>query len=1360
MTIRDQIILKKSMKILLSKAKIYKHVPMKSFTTMFVTLMIFGSLMVLTGSAMAESTTAPWIYEDNWLNYTIADEPVRDYEDKPYENDPTHGIANVQPKAVDIASGVDASGGGPDNNPGNYTSVQWYYLDPLDNSNSFTNLDDDWLFLRMRVAEDPTHGGKYYYKAYHWDILIDTDGDIWKEFVVDLNGGGGGYKFGTVGVYYNDNETYEYEPDKDAVWKREASKDSNDYTRAVPISYGMTYTATTQYWIEYKIPVTAFKDKDGNQLLGEDTGFRLFFSTSASMTNPLQKDWMAEYVFYAPPNMTVEKSVVEKYVDPSDIIHYTIYFNNTGMGSAGTTWINDTLSKYVTYHSSSIPYNYSSGNVYTWVLESADVGNHSFLLNVTVNKYLLSGTEINNYVHLDYLDITGKQLPGSEDSVKSIVKAPSFTLKKSVKETKAYPGDDIHYTIEFANTALGCAAEVWVTDTIPNGTTFKDSTPDDYSISGNEITWHYTNVCPGTFLLYLTVTAADDLDDGKILKNDVELLFTDANNNQYPKLYASAVTTIIKPHITVDKSANQQTADPGDIIEYTITYTNDGLGTASNVWIEETVPTYTTYVSASPAYDSYSGGVITWHFTNVAPGTYYITLKLKVDVGTPDGTIIKNNVKLNYQAGPDIDYPQEADSEEVTVTAPIMTIEKTTDVSTADPHDIITYTITYKNTGTGNAGDVWIKDTIPADTTFVSAVLNYTSVSGDTYTWYFTGVKTGTYTITLKVQVDRGVADGTKLVNDVTLDYTDANGNPYTQESDSVTVTVTAPIMTISKIADVSTADPHDIITYTITYKNTGTGNAGDVWIKDTIPADTSVIFSLPTYTSVSGDAHTWHFTDVKPGTYSIKLKVKVDAGTSDETKLVNDVTLDYTDANGNPYTQESDSVTVIVTAPIMTVEKVADVSTADPYDIITYTITYKNTGTGNAGNVWIKDTIPADTTLVSASAINYSVSGDTYTWHFTDVKPGTYTITLKVKVDAGTADETKLVNDVTLDYTDTNGNSYTQESDSVTVVVTAPIITITKTADVSNVDPGDTITYTITYKNTGTGYSGDVWIIDTIPADTTFVSATPTYTSVSGDTYTWHFTNVKPGTYTIILKVRVDNDTPDATELVNKVTMDYTDTNGNKYPQESDSVTVIVTAPIMTITKEANVNNADPGDIVKYTITYKNTGTGNAGHVWINDTIPSDTTYVSSSPTYTSVSGDTYTWHYTDLKPGTYTIFLEVRVDIATPDTTTLKNEVTLDYTDANGHNYPQMSDYAEVSVTAPIMSITKTADLTTANPSDVITYTIIYKNTGTGNAGHVWINDTIPTYTTFVSAVSNYTSVWKLYYYPESTSKRLHCG
>ena len=65
-----------------------------------------------------------------------------------------------------------------------------------------------------------------------------------------------------------------------------------------------------------------------------------------------------------------------------------------------------------------------------------------------------------------------------------------------------------------------------------------------------------------------------------------------------------------------------------------------------------------------------------------------------------------------------------------------------------------------------------------------------------------------------------------------------------------------------------------------------------------------------------------------------------MNAYVEDETVLTNSLILSYEDSSGDPYSDESDDVDVIVTSPIMTISKTADRTTANPGDEITYTIT------------------------------------------------------------------------------------------------------------------------------------------------------------------------------------------------------------------------------------------------------------------------------------------------------------------------------------------------------------------------------------------------------------------------------------
>ncbi|UCE75335.1 MAG: DUF11 domain-containing protein, partial [Methanomassiliicoccales archaeon] len=914
------------------------------------------------------------------------------------------------------------------------------------------------------------------------------------------------------------------------------------------------------------------------------------------------------------------------------------------------------------------------------------------------------------------------------------VTAPILFISKSASVSKADPGDTIVYTIIYKNLGTGWATLVEIVDTIPADTTLVNSTPGYNSSSGDKYTWTIGDLAPNsTFTITIIVTVDVPTADGKTLHNVVTLDGADANGNYYPQLDDYADVTVTAPILSINKTADKTTVNPGDTITYTIQYVNSGTGWATLVEIVDTIPPDTTLINASPGYDNSSGDKYTWIIGNLGPGASgTITIIVTVDVPTSDTTLLHNEVTLDWADANGNYYPQLDAYADVTVTAPILSIHKDADVSYANPGDTIVYTIVYNNTGTGWASLVEIIDTIPADTNFVSATSGY-NMSGDNLTWTIGDLApNGSWVITITVTVDVPTPDGTTLHNVVTLDWADANGNYYPQLSDYADVVVTAPILSFSKSTPESTADPGDTLVYTLEYKNKGTGLATGVKIQDTIPGNVTFVNASPLPDSVSSGVYTWNIGDLGPNASGvITVIVTVDVPTPDKTLLHNGATLDYADANGNSYPQMDDYANVYVTAPVLSINKTANVPTADPGDTIIFTIVITNSGTGWASLVEIVDTIPADTTFVNATPGYNASSGDEYTWTIGALAPNSsLTITIAVTVDFPTPDQTLLHNEATLDWADANGNYYPQLSDDAYVVVTAPQMSMSKTANVTHAYPGATIMYTITYTNFGTGYAYNVVIEDTIPIDTTFKDSDPNHTSENNKTYTWEIGIVPPGTTSYIhINVTVIMGTPDKTHLENLAILDYTDSNENQYPQLVDYANVTVTAPIMVLDKTADKTTVNPGDLIVFTITYMNLGTGWEFDFYINDTLPAFTSFVDADPWYTEVNNRTYHWFLGDVAPGTVEyIYLTVMVDAYTPDQEVILNEIG--------------NVSSKVTVTAPIMSINKTADQPTADPGDLIVYTITIVNIGTGNASGVYVNDTIPNCTTYVSSSINYSS------------------
>jgi uncharacterized repeat protein (TIGR01451 family) len=751
--------------------------------------------------------------------------------------------------------------------------------------------------------------------------------------------------------------------------------------------------------------------------------------------------------------------------------------------------------------------------------------------------------------------------------------------------------------------------------------------------------------------------------------------------------------TVTAPVLSIIKTSDVSDADPGDTITYTIFYENTGTGWASLVEIVDTIPGDTTLTGSTPGYNSSSGDEFTWEIGDLAPGgNGTITITVTVDAGTPDTTILHNIVTMDYADANGNYYDQLNSSANVTVTAPVITITKTANVPNADPDDGIVYTLYYENTGTGDATDVVIVDILPADVTFLSASEEEDSIVGNVVTWIIGIVNAsedGTITVTVKVNV--GTGDKTVLHNVARLNYSDDNGNFIEQVEDDANVTVTAPVLNITKIADVSNADPGDFIVYTIEYVNTGTGWATLVEIVDKIPALTTIFGSTPGYNSSLGDEYTWLIGDVGPGSGgTITITVTVDVGTPDKTLLHNLVTLDYADASGNYYAQLNATADVVVKAPVITISKVADKSEADPGDEITYTLYYENTGTGNATNVIVVDTLPPEVTFISTSVTPEPPVGNTITWIIGTVNALTNgTITVTVRVDPGTEDETLLHNVATLNYSDANGNFIEQVEDFADVTVTAPNIILDK-------DAGDITVAAYVTADFRLRIAGEKWhnVELTLYNDNVSV-AVAGITRYPGDPDDQSVTiynvtiDLLSDSYSAVIVYTPEDDPINGQWWgANPCWLIMTFEDGSEkrlkhtFNVRHESTWIWTIDDFTPYFKHAPITYEAT---IPYTITYENTGAGNATNVSIVDTLPAGAVLLNSSTLPDSCVGNVCTWYIGDVDSGEMGyIFVNITY-IFHVDGTIVTNHVTLDCSDSNGNFFAQVSAFAMTALEVP---------------------------------------------------------------------------
>ncbi len=175
--------------------------------------------------------------------------------------------------------------------------------------------------------------------------------------------------------------------------------------------------------------------------------------------------------------------------------------------------------------------------------------------------------------------------------------------------------------------------------------------------------------------------------------------------------------------------------------------------------------------------------------------------------------------------------------------------------------------------------------------------------------------------------------------------------------------------------------------------------------------------------------------------------------------------------------------------APVLSISKTGSPDPVPAGGNLTYTIHLHNTGNASATNVVVTDTLPANTTFVSASGGGTPDPGAIVHWNLGTVPAGSAgVLQLVVRVTSPLPTGTVITNGAySIDSAETAAVS---GAPITTTVVSSPVLSISKTDSPDPVPTGGTITYTLNFQNTGNANATSVVISDTIPANTTLVSA------------------------------------------------------------------------------------------------------------------------------------------------------------------------------------------------------------------------------------------------------------------------------
>ena len=537
--------------------------------------------------------------------------------------------------------------------------------------------------------------------------------------------------------------------------------------------------------------------------------------------------------------------------------------------------------------------------------------------------------------------------------------------------------------------------------------------------------------------------------------------------------------------------------------------------------------------------------------------------------------------------------------------------------------------------------------------------------------------------------------------------------------TDTASLTVQTPVLHLEK-----SDDPDDgveagaTLTYVLTYSNTGNIEATGVLITDTLDPNVAYVTASPAPTGGLPDAPFWSIVEVTPGQLGqITVTVAVTSPLPNGTMLTNTALI----GAAQPVSASATETTTVHSSPVLTITKTDYPDPVSVGGLLRYTIVITNSGNENGTSVTVTEEYDPNVVFQSADPDPDPGSGNRV-WTFpTLVVDEPRTINIFVQVTDTIAGGTVLTNEATLDTAQTVPISTTE----TTEVLPKSDLVVTQSDIPDPVQAGASLVYSINYKNNGTADATNIVITDTYDSRVEYYNANPTPDAGNN---VWYIDILEPGdSGTILVWVDVDTPLPNGTLLMNTVTIDSDQTA----PVNFITTTEVSSAPAITYTLADQPDPVEAGAPLTYTLRYTNTGNADATQVVVTATLDSYASFSSSTPAPTGGEGDVRYWELgtiagedNDGNVGFQEIVIHADVTLPLTNGTTLS--FTMQLEDAEGDS---LEDTITTTVeSAPVLSLDKSDGVSTVYAGDLLTYTLVYTNSGNENGYDVTITDTLP--------------------------------
>ena len=1003
-----------------------------------------------------------------------------------------------------------------------------------------------------------------------------------------------------------------------------------------------------------------------------------------------------------------------------DNVEYVIEIINNGPGIATNIIATDNLPEGLEFINANVPGGWTlsiSNNKIT--INGEKLANGEKVLITLIAKAAKSNVTIINDIKVNGTGFDSNISNNNDSETIKVTPLVDLAITKVVDNANPLYGSIITYTITVVNNGPDASTDVVVKDIWPaNGLKFITSTGTYDPATG---IWNVGELGSNK-IATLTITAetiAIGKFENKVSVNGTGYDSNLSNNNAsvnitVPDCVILNITKVVTDGVISEKPYKEVIA--GEKITYTVIVSNYGPSVATNVYLTDL---FNADELLNMEYNS-NGNWVKYN-NGIALGDIDVNeavmILFRATVNHSTRGLINNTVRITTDIK-DARGNFEANETVKAIDNSTLVINKTSNVDAINPGDLFNYTIVITAEGSSDSLGVILTDKL--DQSLLDAQNAVFYVNGN-----YVGKWNGSYNIgTLKTGNSVTVTIEVKALNSANKDIFNKaiveNEEGFINESNK-TVHVNTVDLAINKTSDKVIYKYLDNVIYTIVVTNHGPDDSFNVTVRDMLPNTLRFISASGNYNPVTGIWFIGHLAKGQSATLTITAQA-----------IFPGIITNNANVTGSGYdvnlTNNHDNITITVPdCVILNVNKVAiggvinitgGIKNVVAGEEVIYQVLVSNQGPSTAANVVLTDNYQTkDLTVVA-----YSL--DNITWipytkganiNLGDMNSGSSILVyFKAMVNASTRGIVHNIVNITTDTDDARGIFSAEEHVNV---ISNSTLKVDKTAEIKELNPGDTIHYIITVTAGGSSDSLNVVLKDILDS---------TLLDVNGATYAINGVNKGMWTGSVSLDTIATGNSvtvdiwAKVLDTADRDVFNLVNVTSDEHPEGNTSNTT-VHVRIVDLAVDKLVNNSVPKylDMIEYTIVVVNNGPDKSFNVTVGDLLPDGVKFISSNGQY---NPDTGVWFVGDLDANE-SVTLKIVVQVIKVGNITNNVNVT-----GTGHDTNLTNNNDSVSVSVPdcvILDISKVANSTVIVAGENVGYTVVINNYGPSVASDVVLKD-----------------------------------